>query len=282
MQITRRAVVIAAIVGLEVFIGIACLFWDPFNAGIVERGGIIYEVPRTDEPAEYNTRYFERAEFEAASGARKRVLTYWFHAPGRVTPGEKYPLVMVLHGRPGRAYAAEHLVTTDMERDFPAYVMIPTAPESKAWAVPDRKDSPYAEFLGRQSLPDAVDILRRFIESRPVDLDRIYVIGCSEGGFGAYGAVLRYPDVFAAAVAISGYWDVDDASKMTKVPLWIVHGSKDSFLPVSTVRSLYTGIKDHGGNVRYTEIADLDHYCPASKLYPREMWEWMFSHRKSN
>lgn len=280
LAITRRTIIIAFLIGLETVIGIICLRWDPYNDGIVEKDGIVYEMPRADAAMEYNTRYFDKMQYERMVGNQKHVLTWYFRAPVHAVPGRKYPLVMVLHGRPGLAYAAEHMVMTEMERDFPAFVFVPTAPVSYAWAVPEKKDSPYAQFVDRQSLPGAMEILTHVMQDYPVDKNRVYIIGCSEGGIGVLGAVLRYPDVFAAAVAVSSTWDVDEAPQMTKVPLWIKHGAQDPALPAATARAIAESIRTHGGNVQYTEIPDMGHACPSATLYPRELWEWMFEQRR--
>jgi predicted peptidase len=236
-------------------------------------------LPRDEKPAAESTRHFDRKTFEAGPGDRKRVLTYYLHSPATMAPAEAYPLVMVLHGRPGRAYAAEHLVAVGMNEDYPAFVLIPTAPESKAWAVP-ANDPAYNQFIDRQSLPDAIDILRRIMQENPVDPKRVYIVGCSEGGIGAFAAAAQHPEIFAGAVALSGTWSLGDAPKMTGVPLWIAHGADDPSLPAAKTQALAESIRDHGGSVRYTEIPRMGHYCPDRSLYNRDMWDWLFSQRK--
>lgn len=54
-----------------------------------------------------------------------------------------------------------------------------------------------------ESLNVVRDAHRRF----GLDLDRVYVVGGSMGGTGAYRLVMRHPDVFAAVVGVDGWTD---------------------------------------------------------------------------
>lgn len=284
----RRVFIIIGIIGIELLGVFVYMRWNQdilvlLRVGIETRKGVVYELPRTDEPMGYHTQFFDKKTFEIDDHRQKRVLTYYLMAPDQChLPDKKFPLVMVLHGGPGRAYAAQYLKVPDMQKDFPAFIFVPMIPISKVWAVPDKVDgiktpSAYAEH---QSLPDAVEIIRYLIHEYPIDPARIYVVGCSDGGSGAYGAALRYPDIFAAAIPISVGWDSADAPQMTRVPMWILHGMHDPVFPVGAARAMAAGIKSSGGAVRYTEFPDMGHYCPDPRLYARETWQWLFDQKK--
>lgn len=247
------------------------------KGGTTTRNGIIYEVPRTDEPmGDYFTQFFQKRERQIEADGEKRVVTYYWHEPDRPQGSDqKFPLVMVLHGAPGNAYAAKYLIPSDMQRDFPAFIFAPMAPITKTWALSGKPQSKM------QSLPDAVMVLKTLIQENPIDTDRIYVIGCSIGGIGAYGAAFRYPNIFAAAVPISAKWKVKDIPPHVEVPIWILHGAKDTGMPVTNARAMEDAIKRQGGEVKYTEFPDMYHSCPASRLYEYEMWEWLFQQKKT-
>jgi hypothetical protein len=46
-------------------------------------------------------------------------------------------------------------------------------------------------------------------------------------------------------------------------------------------RNVSNAIQYLGGNIRYTEVPDMGHYCPLSSLYSEAVWKWMFSQKKN-
>src|SRR5262249_8103150 len=145
-------------------------------------------------------------------------------------PGLKFPLVLILHGTPGIAYAAEYLVQRKTLLDYPAFIVAPVQPKGWVWDVPKEFEG-YPQLNlpthAMHGLAGTVQLVKSLSQQFPVDTNRIYIVGCSEGGSGAFGAVLRYPDVFAAAVPMSAGWTFSEAPKMTKVPIWAFQGAKD-------------------------------------------------------
>lgn len=250
----------------------------------IGKDGTIFETPRTATPVASFTRFFAKKQFTIEEEGKKRVLTYhWFEPGGKPYPaGLKFPLVLVLHGAPGNAYAASYLITRQMQLNYPAFILIPMSPGGKIWAVPDKMhgktvDDKYKLY---QSLPDAVAMVRSLAQEHPVDTSRIYVIGCSDGGGGSYGAALRYPDIFAAAVPISGVWDSNEGAKATKVPMLILHGAHDAGIPAAGARAFAELSKQNGGSTHYTEFLDMGHECSNPQLYTQAMWQWMFAQKK--
>jgi predicted peptidase len=73
------------------------------------------------------------------------------------------------------------------------------------------------------------------------------------GGVGSWGAIARYPELFAAAAPVCGAWRVEDAAKMAAVPVWAFHGEKDPTVPVHFSRDLTAAITQAGGSAKYTE-----------------------------
>ena len=50
------------------------------------------------------------------------------------------------------------------------------------------------------------------------------------GGWGAWDAISRRADYFAAAVPICGGGDPTQANKLTNIPIWAWHGDQDGDL----------------------------------------------------
>lgn len=238
--------------------------------------------PRTAEPAGPYTRFFEKKTVHVKSGVVDLDLSYYWFAPSKPWPeGIRFPLVMVLHGAPGNAYAAQYLIQRDMQINYPAFIFVPVLPWGMTWYEPS--SSPKGNDYDRKrpkGLPGAMMALEQIIRDYPVDTRRIYVIGCSEGGTGAFGAVKEYGDTFAASVAISGGWAPEQAAYFKKAPMLVIHGAQDTVIPVGHSRNVSQRARQLGAPLEYIEFPAMSHNCPAPELYGPSIWRWMFAKKK--
>lgn len=288
-MISKTSIIILATIILLGCMGIGAL--AVFGKHLLPKSGVfIVEAQRSNAPMDELTPRFANRIMEFPEGLNKRLATYYWYAPANPTVGAKLPLVVVLHGAPGKSYAAKQLLSASMATEFPSYILVPQSPNGKLWATPekfsgaeypDNRLQNYTYFPQTESLPDVVTLIRQLTVENPIDPDRIYIIGCSLGGNGVYGAVLRYPDIFAGAIAISGVWSYLDSTKMTQVPLLIEHGLHDGQFPATTAHTLAEKIKQSGGNVTYAEFSDMGHECPSARLYDKPVWQWLFSQKKT-
>lgn len=113
-----------------------------------------------------------------------------------------------------------------------------------------------------------------------VDSDRIYCYGMSLGGYGTIDFCATYPDRIAAGLAMCGGATVKDLSGLSRLPLWIVHGTADRAVPVSASDRVVDAIKATGDDSRliYTRMKGVDHGRPARVFYMYQTYDWMFSH----
>ncbi len=251
--------------------------------------GVIVETPRTLEPMGPATRLFERKTITLRSADQSvHHLTYfWMEPPRAPRQGEKFPLVVILHGAPGNGYAGQFLGTEPLRSRYPAYLLVPVIPHGTLWSFPEAVPSDYAALssLTSPDIPHMLSYVASMIvqaaKSYPIDASRIYVIGCSQGGFGAFGAARDHADIFAAAVSISGGWNAADAAKLTKVPILGIHGFKDEGIPAGFTGDAVRAIQQHGGRAFYIEHANMGHQCPDQSLYGDKLWNWMFRQRKA-
>lgn len=244
----------------------------------------VFEAPRNENPVGDATHSFERKTHTAPGPKENHVLTYFWKAPEPPYPdGLTFPLVLILHGAPGNAYAGQYLVSPEMQVKYPAFILIPVLPPKTTWAIPQYgPNSPVKKTFAyeRAAMDDVVHLIATLQTQYPIDAKRIYVLGCSEGGYGSFGAVLNYPEFFAAAVPMSGGWNPEDAPRMTKVPIWAFHGRMDDTVPVQETRDMVSLIQQYRGTIYYTEFPDMAHDCAAPKLYSEQMWTWLFSQKK--
>lgn len=125
-----------------------------------------------------------------------------------------------------------------------------------------------------------MNIIEWMEKNYKVDSNRIYVYGMSLGGYGTIDMCATYPDKIAAGMALCGGGTVKDLSGLSKLPMWIVHGTADRAVPVSASDRVVKAIKDTGDDSRliYTRMPGIDHGRPARIFYMRQTYDWMFSH----
>ena len=199
--------------------------------------------------------------------------------PLKTTAGEKYPLVIALHGSGGSVKASTVLARQPMREQYPAFVMVPEAGQGFTWAKTDafnrkgRGDLP-------EKLPVLIETIRSLLKTEAIDPARVYITGQSLGGIGSWGAIAQYPELFAAAVPVCGAWAVADVPKMKGVAVWAFHGEKDPTVPVHFSRDLTGAITKAGGTAKYTEYPGVGHNSWEKAYDETEMWKWLFAQRK--
>ena len=154
------------------------------------------------------------------------------------------------------------------------------------------------------------DVLRCLDEAQRrfrIDADRVYLTGESMGGNGTWLIASRHPQLFAAAAPVHGGWDyrngvngyaytnphatrpmerfVQEAHAsfaggegLRNVPMYVLHGSEDSAVPVEQSRHGVQLLQRWGYDVRYREIPGRGH----EDLKARdEIAAWLLTHRRN-
>lgn len=182
----------------------------------------------------------------------------------------KPPVVLFLHGRSlsggdlRRVQRYGLMYSMDLGRiSLPAIVV---APHSNGGWNPDK----------------LIEVIDFVIGNYCADPDRVYVCGMSMGGYGTLDLAGKYPDRIAAAVAICGGGSEKYACGLTRVPLWIQHGTGDRVVPMSESRKIANAVKscDDSANLILTLIEGGTHGSVERLFHQYEMYDWMFRHRK--
>lgn len=209
------------------------------------------------------------------------ILRYRLLMPLDYDSTKVYPLVVLLHGSSGRGsdnvmqvaacWPSQMLTSDGSRRKYQAFLFVPQCPEGSGWG-------------GVLELP-AVDSLvfetiAALEEEFPVDVKRRYVVGNSMGGYGAWHFICTRPEMFAAAIPISGEGDPRLANKIVDVPVWAFHGAKDLNVPVSGSRDIIDAMEKAGGNPRYTEYPDEAHHIGKSVTETAGLMDWLFEQRR--
>jgi predicted esterase len=180
--------------------------------------------------------YHAEQHFSLAPRAGKHAedLLY-FYVPEGYRPERPSGLIIVMHGG-GRT----------SERELPGYFMsFPGEGESNTQfgdtlndlgmvvvgpSAPWDEDSAYRWCLVRPSEQDDYlsDVILECKARFNIDPDRVFLVGHSMGGFGAYHQIQRQPDRFAAVIANAGAWYLAHWPVIRGTPLCILHGVRDA------------------------------------------------------
>ena len=220
-------------------------------------------------------------------------LTYASFTPK--TDQEKVPLIIWLHGGgeggtdttiPLLGNRAANYASPEIQDYFGgAYVLAPQTPtrwmDSGSGSTSGEKDDIY--FKALKGLFDD------FVAKHPnVDMDRIYVGGCSNGGYMSLKLILEYPDYFAggyiSALAYRAAYLSDEQAKSIKnVPIWFVHSKDDSTTVADqTVLPVYDKLIKAGAKdvhlTFYDRVVDITGLLGGDDYYYPGHWSWIYSH----
>ena len=199
-------------------------------------------------------------------------MRYQFMKPLDYDPEKKYPLVLCLHH--GGTHGTDNISQLGADpapflssniNKYPAFYLMPQCPQGLGWANIDA-----AIFEIIQELEDEFEI----------DEKRRYVMGISGGGYGSWHFISARPEMFAAAIPICGGGDPSLASKIAKVPVWAFHGEEDNMVPVRFSREMIDGMKEAGGNPKYTEFPDAGHNIWGQVVATPGLMDWLFAQKQ--
>ena len=227
-------------------------------------------------------------EPENASASNLRPLVIWLHGGGE---GGTDPRITCYGNKTVALFGEEFQQTMDG-----AYVLVPQCPG--AWI--ETGDSYHSVYLS-----DLKALFDQFSSSHNVDKSRIYVGGCSNGGYMALDLVLSYPDYFAKAFPVCEILDPEELSDeelsaIKDIPMWFVYAKNDMTVPpqkyeeplLERLRSLgaselhvsvFDGVKDTSG--KYSKDgAPYEYYGHFSWIYffnnectdgDLSLWQWL-------
>lgn len=209
-------------------------------------------------------KYLEVGVFE---GGRSRKLPYRLFRPEE-SEG-KLPLVIFLHGL-GESGSdnlrqlkhAEPLVFAqpEMQKKYPCYVLAPQHLAGGHWGTVSLTNP-------SNPLKTLNELVTSLAKSERIDEKRIYIMGLSSGGWGAFDAVTMFPEIYAAAVVISSAPPVALLKKRKQArPVWFAFNSGDGELEVRT-EELGKTLSDMG----HATVLNI-----ATGRGGHEAWTWVF------
>ncbi|MBL8729769.1 MAG: dienelactone hydrolase family protein [Planctomycetes bacterium] len=206
-------------------------------------------------------------------------LPQWRHVP--------QPLVVFLHGAGERgsenerqlAWLPEQLAQPAWRDRQPCWVLCVQCPFGETWA-----DVPWTDVASHAMQPQPTRALRAVsmamdsVLARPgVDAARVYLVGLSMGGFGAFDLAARQPERFAALLAICGGGDPAMASRLLGLPITVYHGTADDVVPVQRSRVMVAALREAGALVRFHELMGVKHDAWRAAFGNGGALDWLFA-----
>lgn len=230
-------------------------------------------------------------EFKDSSG---NILPYRIFKP-KIEDNNKYPLVLYLHGVASRGnnnlnqldQVISYLTSNNVQLKFPSYILAPQCPSGKQWLNTSFLKTPFDHYSQKkiaesEEMKMIIKLIIHLLSYLPIDEKRIYVIGYSMGSSGTWDIISRYPDLFSAAVPISGVSDLLTARKVSHIPIWVFHGEKDKTAPVKLNIEMQFAIKQFMGLCKLTIFPNTSHNCLTKAINYPGLLHWLFSQRKMN
>lgn len=176
--------------------------------------------------------------------------------------GVANPLVIWLHGAGEGGYNPEiailgnevTAISRDEIQDFfrigdseGAYILAPQATDM------------WMRGIYATALKDTID--KYIALNGDIDMNRIYIGGCSNGGYMTVDMILKYPTFFAAAYPICEAYTAEitdtQLNAIKNLPIWFTHSADDWLVgPANTSVALYTRlIKAGAANTHFTYVS---------------------------
>ncbi len=212
----------------------------------------------TDKTLPLGYGYFT-PDFEALKEAAKHPPMFG-PATAKKLP-KKFPLVIWLHGAgeggtdPTVAYTGNKVVELSApgiqnKLGGAAYILAPQCPTM--WM--DNGTGKYTTNGKSMYCKALMSCIKEFVKNhKDIDKNRIYIGGCSNGGYMTMRMIIDYPDYFAAAYPVcEALYDdcITDANiqSIKDLPIWFTHAANDPVVrPEMTVLPTYKRLKEAGG-----------------------------------
>lgn len=200
-------------------------------------------------------------------------ISYKAFSPTDSSGTQKYPLVVLLHGKYSGTSNGEQVSDTDFYRwssaeyqakfqqSGGAYILMPRCPggDASSWSVESHHS-------------DLKKLIDAFIAEHAdtIDTSRIYLGGWSKGGAGTVKMAVTYPDFFAALIVIAPHYSVNTnhLKALSGTPIWLVACKNDITATYGTMSKAFWNTLKDTTNVpslcRFTTFEKYNYYDTSS------------------
>jgi hypothetical protein len=187
--------------------------------------------------------------------------------PSAHDSGEPCPLTVVLHGK-----------TATWESWFENTAVCEWAErEGHLLAAPHGRGDWFYLGPGERDALDVIEEVKRLCR---VDEDRVYLMGHSMGGWGAWHLGCTHPDLFAAIVPMAGWAPLDLLPNAEHLSPLVIHGAEDEPVPPRWSRAAVERLRELEIEHRHIEVPGRGHGPEMiSEMLP-EVGNWLQGRRR--
>ena len=189
----------------------------------------------------------------------------------RIGSGEGLPaLIVYLHGGPSRGNdnmlqmrekAIKAISDYLAGNGIHSVMLVPHCPAFSTWNTETNKT--------------LKELIEEYVDNKQVDAGRIYLLGGSMGGSGAWLMASDYPDLFAAIMAVAGSPEKANSKNVAKTPVCAVMGKNDRLMTVPRVDNFVKELKSKGGKVLFCVEEGWGHVKTCEDSYTPERLKWV-------
>ena len=192
----------------------------------------VWDLTGTHTEGDITLTYGSYGTEEMKNDGVENPLIIWLHGAGE---GGTDPSVAILGNQVtnlAKDVVQKYFITDTVKG---AYVLTPQTPTM--WM--DGGDGQYSNEVGSQYYVSALKgLIDAYIEENgDIDMSRIYVGGCSNGGFMTVNMIFNFPDFFAAAYPVCEAYPTGDVSDekveaIKDLPIWFTHSANDNTVSI--------------------------------------------------
>ncbi len=200
----------------------------PVTRLIDARGRVVTQLAAGDvgEHTRAGLHKVEMFTFTAADGTTQ--LHGMLHRPSNFDPARRYPVLLSVYGGPATNGARASFAVPHPYTEL-GFLVVTVDARSAAGRGKRFLDAIY-EKLGTVEVDDMAAAVKHLRERPYVDGSRVGIFGTSYGGYAAALALLRYPDVFHAAAAMSPVTDWKHYDTIyTERYMWTPQGNPEGY-----------------------------------------------------
>lgn len=176
-------------------------------------------------------------------------LRYTISVPSSYSSDNSYPLVLALH------YGGK--VTPFFGKGVLTLLVKPALSELEAIIV--APDCPAGGWDNVASETAVMSLIVELEKRYRIDRSKILVTGYSLGAIGSWYLAAKHPEVFSAAVPISGM--PPENATYIKIPVYVIHSRADEIFSFNEMREKVQPLIDRGAAIRLRAVDGLSHYA---------------------
>lgn len=215
---------------------------------------------------------------------------------------KKLPLIIYLHGLANGGesnivpffggFPFAFRLTKNIKKN-PCYIIMPSIPITETYVtVKDEKQK-----LDNSNCFDTLftNLFEKIKNNYPIDENRVYIIGSSDGAMGTYTQIKMHKERYAAAIPMMGAIFENDKSiydDLMNIPLWVAHSKNDKVVPITKFKEnnfkwngtdiIVSTLKEkYKKNIKYTKYKHFGHRTSFIFMIKENWIDWIFKQSKN-